>query len=243
VFLPRTGIVPPELYDFADHKLIRRGSLSAYIKDSVTFQPTSGKLGAIEGKISSGKNLSAAIGFLKNALSALGLSSLPKIDLSFTGSKELVFAFTDVTYQSVDPAVLDGVLQGLKMPLAIPDKYVASGKLHIAYEYAYASKVTLSRSDGQNFSGNVSGGIGQYIDLGANGKVELTGNSRVSFSTSDDKTAAFAYKAGRLQTDGHRWTFEPEVVLRRTAAAAGKAAFIPAPDVVLRVEADGRLAG
>jgi len=238
VFLPRTGVMPPELYNFADHKLIRLGALAAFIKDPVKFEPTTGKLGSIEGKVTSGKSLGAAVGFLSNALTVLGLGSLPKIDLSFAGSRDFVFAFTNVTYKSVDPAVLYGILQGLKMPLAIPDEYVATGAMHIAYEYAYASTLAMSRSDGKKFSADISGNIGEYIDLGAQGKVETTGNSTVSFSTLEGAVAAFAYKAGRLQTDGKRWTFEPEIVKRgRKAGAPGrKLPFIPAYNVVLRIE-------
>jgi hypothetical protein len=202
VFLPRTGVAPPELYNFADHKLIRRGALATYIKGSVVFQPTTGRLSSIEGRITSGKKVGAAVGFLKNALAVLGLGSLPKIDLSFAGSHDFVFSFVNVTYQSIEPAVLDPIIQGLTMPLAIPDEYVSAGAMHIAYEYVYASTLTMSRLDGKTFSGDVSGGIGNYIDLGLSGKVQVTGNSTVSFSAKDDNVAAFAYKAGRLQKKG-----------------------------------------
>ena len=240
VFLPRTGVVPPELYNYADHKLIRRGALARYVKDPVVFEPTTGMLGSIEGQITSGKKLDAAVGFLRNALAVLGLGSLPKIDLSFTGSHDFVFAFSNVTYQSVDPAVLDAILQGLKMPLAIPDEYVNSGAMHIAYEYVYASTLTMRRLDGRSFSSDVSGNVGEYVDAGINAKVQVSGNSTVSFLTRDEKVAAFAYKAGRLHTNGTRWTFEPEIVMR---AAPGqlerKLPFVPAREVVLRVEPGG----
>ena len=235
VFLPKTGIVPPELYSFADHKLIRLGALSAYFSEPVTFQPKNGKLGNIEGKITSGKSGHAAIGFLQNALAVLGLGNLPKIDLSFAGTEEFGFAFTNVTYQAVDPAVLGPMLQSLKMDLYIPDEYVEADAMHIAYEYAYATSLKMIRADHREFSVNVSGGIGQYVDLGVGGKTEVTGNSAVSFSGSDTNLAAFAYKAGRLHKRGTRWTFEPEVV-QKGLVEGPPAPYLPAPTRVLRLE-------
>jgi len=237
VFLPHTGYLPPDMYSFANHKLIRHGSLQTYIKDPVTFQPTIGKLGSIEGKVTSGKNAGAAVGFLSKALSVLGVGSLPKLDLSFAGSQDFVFAFTDVTFEAVDPNILEGILQELKIPLAIPDEVVTEGDLHIAYEYAYATTVKMSRADGRNFAADVSGNIGSYVDLGVNGKVAVSGNSTVTFSSTANDPAAFAYKAGRLEKkpDG-RWIFQPEIVKNLAGSPERKWEFVPAFGVVLLAE-------
>ena len=236
VFLPRTGVVPPELYNFANKRLVRQGELARFFAKPVNFKPTKGKLGDLQGKITSSKRSSAAVGFLQRALQALGISGMPKIDLSFAGSKEFVFAFSDVTYQSVDPAVLDGILQDLSIPLAIPDAYVQMGGLHVAYEYAYANTLNMSRSDGKKFDADISGNLGTYVDLGAKGSVELKGNSTISFSSKSGQVAAFAYKAGQLHKSGTRWTFEPEVVMRLRGAATRTAPFLPARTVVLLAE-------
>jgi hypothetical protein len=235
VFLPKTGITPPELYSFTDHKLIRLGALSAYFPKPVAFQPKNGKMGNIEGEVTSGKSGKAAIGFLQNALAVLGLNSLPKIDLSFAGTDEFRFAFTNVTYQAVDPAVLGPMLQSLTLDLSIPDEYIEADAMHVAYEYAYATSLTMVRADRREFSTNVSGGIGQYVDLGVGGKTQVTSNSAVTLSSSDSNTAAFAYKAGRLHKRDHRWTFEPEVI-KKGLAAGPPAPYLPAPTVVLRLE-------
>lgn len=187
--------------------------------------------------MTSNKHFDAALGFLQKALQALGVSGVPKIDLSFTGAKEFTFAFSNVTYQSVDPAVLDGILQDLDIPLAIPDDYVQMGKLHVAYEYAYANTLIMSRSDGKKFDADVSGDLGAYINVGAKGNVELKSNSTVSFSSSSGEVAAFAYKAGQLEKDANRWTFKPEEVLRGAdGRETGKTPFIPRRTVVLVAE-------
>ncbi len=199
---------------------------------------SSGLLADIEGKCTSGKKFEAAADFLKSALAVLGISSIPKIDLSFAGGNELTFAFSNVTFQAVDPSKLDAVLQKLTVPAAIPDAYVTEVDLHIVYEYAYSRTIRMSRADQKTFSVDVSGSIGNYVNVGTSAKVDVQGNSTISFSTNATETAAFAYKAGRLQkvTD-KRWIFEPEVVLRATEAigltATAPPTFVPAPGVVL----------
>jgi hypothetical protein len=73
----------------------------------------------------------------------------------------------------------------------------------------------MSRADGKQFDANVSGNIGNYIDVGAKAKVDSQQNSVVSFSSANNQSAAFAYKAGQLRkVDPKRWTFAPELVKR-----------------------------
>lgn len=233
VFLPHTGLVPPELYNFADHRLIRLGALSKVIKGQPPkFDPTHGDLPDIQGEITSNKNTDTAVGFLTQALGVLGISA-PKISLKFTGSNDFVFAFTKVTYQSVDPLIIDGILQNLKLPLAIPAEYISSGAMHIAYEYAYAGAVTMRRKDGESFETDVSADIHKFIQIDQKVTVEVTGNIAVSFAPTGGTIVAFAYKAGRLERiDGKPeiWTFKPEVVQH---LAGGGGGFVPAPGVVL----------
>lgn len=229
VFLPRTGLVPPELYNFDNHKLIRLGALAECIPgQTVKFQPTSGDLADLEGEVTSGKNISEAVGFLTNALAVLGIGA-PKLDLSFAGSKDFVFAFTKVTYQTVDPLIIDKTLQSITLPLAIPNQYITSGAMHIAYEYAYAGSVTMKRKDGNSFSMNVGADIHQFVHVDSKVKLEVTNNTTLSFSPTGGTVAAFAYKAGRLERNGF-WTFKPEIVKHLAGPPGG---FVPAPDVVL----------
>jgi len=246
VFLPHTGYVPPELYSFAEHKLIRHGALSAYMNKPTTFQIASGELAAIAGKVTSGKGFDAAVGFLTKALAAIGLTAAPKLDLSFAGSKEFSFAFEGVTYEAVDPAELEPILTGLKFPDAISDEDIEQGNLHIAYEYAYATTVTLTRADGNKFAIDISGDIGTYVNVGTNINVGLDKNMTMTFTSTDpNQKAAFAYKAGRIEKEGTRIIFEPEVVKKaaldiearkRKAEPPTIMRYVPAKGVVLTVE-------
>jgi hypothetical protein len=238
VFLPRTSVEPPELYNFADHRLIRRGPLARYFTEAPKFPVTSGRLGDIQGNVTSGKTLDTAVGFLKNALAALGIGAIVKMDLSFAGSNGFVFGFSDVTYVTVEPADLDRVIQSVQMPLAVPDAYVENGALHVAYEYAYARTLVMRRDDGRAFSANLSGGVGEWVDIGAKAKAEVNNNSEITFTSTAGDAAAFAYKAGRLQKVGDRWIFEPEIVMRRVVegGAEVRRKYLPAERVVLIAE-------
>ena len=237
VFLPRTGIAPPELYTFVKPRLVRHGDLRLYLNNAPVPKPTCGKLADIQTTQTSGKNFGAAADFLKSALTALGITSIPKVDLSFAGTGAFVFSFSNLTYASVDPAVIEILLPNLKIPPAISDDVVTSGQLHIAYEYAYSDTLLMSRADGTTFANDISGKVGDFINVSTNTKVEVQGNRVVSFVSTTGEKAGFAYKAGRVRKEEDRWIFEPETVQRDESGES--IAFVPAKGVVLRAEDSG----
>jgi len=175
IFLQKTGVKPPDLYQFVDNRLIRRGPLKDYDPEFGKLEETRGTLASIQHRESSKKNLDAAVDFLQNALAALGITAIPKLSLSFAGDAELVFTFSEVSYIAIDPTKIDTILQALQVPLAIPDNYVTQGLLHIAYEYAYARRLLMSRADGKQFKTDISGKVGEFIDLGAQGEIDTDG--------------------------------------------------------------------
>jgi len=234
VLLPRTGVVPPELYSFAQHRLIRHGSLKNYLANISLPTPSRGELSDIEAKQTSGKKFGAAADFLKSALAVLGIASVPKLDLSFAGSGEFVFSFTNVTFESVDPADLEPLLPHLSIPPAISDDVVALGQLHIAYEYAYSDTLRMSRADSSAFATDIGGKVGDFIDVSGSATVEVQGNRVISFSSTTGERAAFAYKAGQVLKQEERWIFQPETVMRDGLDKPQD--YVPARGVVLRVE-------
>lgn len=237
VLLPKTGLVPPELYNFDNHKLIRLGALADCIKNSVPFTPTSGNLADFEGKITSSKDSGASLKFLNNALSVIGLTGLPTFNFSFAGSDEFVFAFKNITFKSVDPLVIDTTLQALTLPLAIPQQYLENNNLHIAYEYAYSTAFTMSRSDHQRFKSDASIALKDIVELGPKVNVEVTRNTTITFTAKDGSVPAFAYKAGQLVKEVGHWTFKPEIVQKGLAGGPmTPVPFLPAYGVVLRAE-------
>ncbi|XYH98444.1 hypothetical protein ACMHYB_01380 [Sorangium sp. So ce1128] len=238
VFLPRTGSAPPELYNFANGRLVRRGPLAAYLPSSVQFEEERGRAADVEHEHTTGKDHAAATSFLKNALRCVGIDGAPKLDLSFTGKSRLVFAFHDVTYRSVSPAQLDRTVSALSLG-AVPEELVSGGELHIAYEYLYARKLLMSRMDQKSYSHDVSIGIEQYLDLGDKGTVEVQSATTLSFRSASGALAAFAFKAGQLRRslDGRRWSFYPEENMM--AAGAASRPFIAARGAVLTVDDTG----
>jgi hypothetical protein len=225
VFLPRTGIAPPELYTFVKPRLVRHGDLRLYLNNAEVPKPTRGKLADIQTTQTSGKNFGAATDFLKSALTALGITSIPKVDLSFAGTGAFVFSFSNLTYASVDPAEIELLLPNLSIPPAI------------SYEYAYSDTLLMSRADGTTFANDISGKVADFINVSTNTKVEVQGNRVVSFVSTIGEKAAFAYKAGRVRKEEDRWIFEPETVQRDESGES--IAFVPAKGVVLRAEDSG----
>jgi len=246
VFLPMTNVAPPEIYNLAGSRLVRRGPLKHYVKAPLPA-PTRGRLADIEHKTTGRKKLTAATSFLENALRAIGITSIPKIELGFVGSDELVFSFSEVTTASIAPAALDPIIQHDLDPHAIPERYVAEGKVHLAYEYAYARRVRLRRADGQSFTHAIEGDLHDFINLGTTGEVSVEDETTISFAAASGQPAAFAYKAGRLERRDGRWELFPEEVLQARggfdpdddALPGGmKTPYLPTHGVVLLAEDD-----
>jgi hypothetical protein len=235
VFLPRTGSAPPELYNFANGRLVRRGLLTEYLPPSVRFDEERGRAADIEHEQTTGKDHAAALSFLKNALRCVGIDGAPKLDLSFAMKSKLVFAFHEVTYRAVSPAQLDKAVGALSLG-AVPEEIVTGGDLHIAYEYLYARKLLMSRVDQKSYSSDVSTAIAQYLDLGGKGTVEVQSATTLSFCAASGALAAFAFKAGQLRRslDGRRWSFYPEE--NSMSVGAPSRPFIPARGTVLTVD-------
>jgi len=240
IFLPQTGVIPPELYNLTrkDHRprLVRRGPLISYLPRPASFQVRRSSLADISNVQSTGKSLSASAGFLTQCLACLGITGLPKLDLNFVGAKKLVFGFNGVTSLRVDPAEIDHTLTHLDLG-AIPAEYAEQGFLHIAYEYAFAEALVMRREDGHSFRISADSDIANFIDLGTKASLSLDSSNTVSFRTAKGAEApAFAYRAGRLMRDT-RWRFYPEEFYRSGGAVDARP-YVLRRGLVLEAEND-----
>lgn len=237
VFLPTTGLEPPELYNHDRGRLIRRGPLRRYLQ--AELPPLRfGSVPDIEHHHTSRKRLAEATKFLGNALRCIGVGAA-KLSLSALGSEDLVFAFSEVTTARIDPSDLDPLLQQLEVH-AIPDEYVAAGALHIAYEYVYARRVSVRRADGKGLTADLEGRLPDLFELGVEGRVRVDDASALSFTASDQKPAAFGYKAGQLRRDGAKWAFYPEVIAnaRDDAGTTVRTPYLPGPRGIVLIGVD-----
>jgi hypothetical protein len=236
VFLPRGNVQPPEIYHYLREaqRLVRIGELKNFLPAVAALEPTEGPLSDINLAYTSGKKSDASVSFLEKALKCIGIDAVPKISLGFAGSRDFSFAFTNVRFRSVDPARLAPLLAGMSKA-GIPKEYIEDGRLHLAYEYAYASELVMSRGDKQAFSSDISGKVGEFIDLGVKGSVSVASKTTISFKSSNEESVAFAYKAGRLEHQGGKWVLYPEEV-NRSGAVEERSPFLPQPAIVLSVE-------
>jgi hypothetical protein len=135
-----------------------------------------------------------------------------------------------VRYRSVDPARLDGVIRTISTE-GIPQEYVDAGNLHIAYEYAYAQELLMSRGDRKEFIHDISGKVGTYLDLGTKGSASIASSTTISFKSKADP-AAFAYKAGQLVKEAGGWEFFPEE-FKTAGLTEQRQVYVPQRGVVL----------
>lgn len=210
VLLPRSGLVPPDLYTFTTNRLARWGSFGEFLPKDVTFVAEVASLPDIEYKYTSSKKQSAAVSFLKAALACVGIESAPKLDLSFAGGIDMMFAFSGVTLRAVSAGSIARAVARLNHD-SLPKEVVDGGEVHIAYEYVYAKSLLMSRKDMKSFDSGVAGAIGNYFDLGARGTVNLASQTTISFSPASGTEAAFALKVGQIRRDiSQKWKFYAE---------------------------------
>ena len=211
ILLPRTGLTPPELYIYKNDKLIRRGPLLDYLPEGSTIPELNrGQLDNIEHHQTDKKSFGVAASFLGDALKCIGITSAPKLDLSFARDRDITFSFDDVTYISIDSSKIDHMLDKLNTG-AIPKEDIAAGYLHIAYDYAYAGSLSMRAATAFDSKTEAKAlQIQTYMDLGTQGQVSVKDDSTISFSSKNGASAAFACKIGRLEKRGKKWSFFPE---------------------------------
>ena len=206
LILPRSGLVAPWVYTYKQRKLVPQGPLSDFLPAGTPGPPrNSGKLDDIEHHETDNKNTSAAGSFLGDTLKCIGITSAPKLDLSFAEGHDIAFSFEEVTYDGLD-------VSKVKQLMALVDfsTYAKEEQayLYIAYEFAFAGKLMMRSSS--SFISSVTGKaiqIGTYFDLGAQGQAKMESETKISFAGTNGVTAAFACKIGRLEKRGKRWFF------------------------------------
>jgi len=233
---PRTGLVAPWVYTYKDRQLKPRGPISDYLPDGTVIPPRdTGQLADIEHHETDTKGASAAGSFLGDALKCIGITSAPKLDLSFTDGHDVSFSFEQVTYEGLDVSKVEKLTPKLDMS-TIPK--LEQDYLYIAYEYAFSGKLAMQSSSSifASFKANAVS-IGTYLDLGAQGQVKVESETKVSFAGVNGVTAAFACKIGRLEKQGRKWFFYSTEDGGQGFLAPGKPKpFLLERGVVLRVE-------
>ncbi|CDX57351.1 hypothetical protein MPL1032_210082 [Mesorhizobium plurifarium] len=211
IVLPRSNITPPDIYLFDDDSFIRWGKLATAVpKGSLPKVTVDGALPAFEQKTTSEKSAKGAASFLASALSCLGITGAPKIDLSVAAGKEVTFSFIGTTYREISPAeVSHALLQGFD-PAGIPAEKVRIGCIHVAYNYAYATGLHMQIGTREKGAVKLTAAqIEGIVDVGAQAQVALVEGTTISF-TSKREPVAFACMVGQVKAKRGGWTFEPK---------------------------------
>jgi hypothetical protein len=241
VLLPETRMEPPDLYVYQQHRLRYWDQLKKYLPAGAPLPAAKdSQLSDIHLVQTTQKTLDGTLGFIGNALRKLGIESGPNMDLSFAGTGELTFSIVGVTCKEVSLAEITELVKILKQEL-LPQDYLRSGVLHIAYKYAYAQKLEMKRADGGKFYGNITGiQVEELMKIKASGSVEVKNGDSLVFDSNGKESVAFAYKAARLRSAGDGFDVLPEDMKHLTGGdeniLSESQFYLPAPEVVLKVE-------
>lgn len=227
-WIVQTGLVPPDVYSLeqlpSGRRLLRRGALSHYLPAAAALPLSRGLGPDIQHHRTSQHKYGAVFQFFRSILRRDAGANL-----DFATGSDLTFQFTGVTYARIEVAALDALLPNLALP-SIPDDDIAAGRIHIAYEYLYATSVVMTRADNKAFDGDVTAKLPQTVDANLRTKIVVDNHTQLTLSSIDP--IAFAYKAGQLQRNAGRWHLRLTASLR-DGVTPSKAPYLPAEDEVL----------
>ena len=207
IFLPRTGVQPPEVYGVVEKRLVRHGPLQSYVRGAADLQRKTGHLPEIEAHRTSKKGANASAKFLLRALSCIGVDGL-RADLGLDSSEKLTFSFVDVTFEMVEPADIQRLFtQTLRVQF--PRHLLRTGTAHVVYEYLFARRLRIVRERSQNTAFTLGASLTKELE----GAISVTNESDSSFVLSSPNPihAAFAFRAGLVLEEGSSLAFYPEV--------------------------------
>jgi hypothetical protein len=240
IVLPRSNLIPPDLYIFDDDRLMRWGPLATRIPTgSLPLKVNSGKLAAFEHKGTSTKHAKGAASFLESALKSIGVSGTPKVDLSVASGEQVAFSFEDTVWNGVDPSDVASALQKGFDASVFPAEQLRLGMVHVAYEYAYAGSLLMTIGDKKSGSGKLTAAqIDGIVDVGAEAHASLVDGSTVRFTAKRDRVA-FACKVGQIKPrKGGGWNFYAREIpgLGATAEEGAERPYMLLKGAVLVVE-------
>lgn len=219
LLMPRTNLQAPDVWVYDNDSLVWWGPLDDFVPPGLLpGEPDCGALPDLNHVETSRKGASAAGGFLRQALACIGVSSAPKLDLSFGRGRDIAFSFTDITTRGIAPGRLGRALAQFA-PGIIPRQQVAAGMVHIAYEYAYAQTLNMRFADSASAALDLNAlQIDGFIDLAGKADVKVSSETTMSFRAKG-APAAFAFKVGQLVRERGKWAFHATEIMGQGATA------------------------
>jgi hypothetical protein len=212
IVLPRGGLMPPTLYSLEGNRYVLIRSLASLVDKRAdlkrVLQTTAWPTPELEKEIAALHAGKASIGFLGKILARLGIGGDPRIEAALDAGDDTRFKFEGVELRSVEPGLVLDVIR--KLPQAdFGDAALASHKLHIAYEYLYARKVSIGTGDVLDGSFKAGGKIAEVAEIGVSVQGKRTRAELTSYNGGEP--VAFAFKVGRLLRSKGAYGFEWQV--------------------------------
>ncbi len=217
--MPQTTLVAPEVWVFDNTSLVRWGPLASFVTAGSLPTPLEETgMPDLERAETSHKGMSAAGSFLDTALRCIGVTSAPRLDLSFAKGCNILFRFRGITTRGLAPASLGQALSSFA-PGIIPSQQVAAGMVQIAYAYAYAETLDMRIATSESASLDLKAlQIDTFIDVGGKADVSASDKTTLSFRAKT-QPVAFACKVGGLTKKRGKWELKVTETLGFQATA------------------------
>jgi hypothetical protein len=223
ILLPRSDLLPPEVYFLEERRYERHGSLRNFlIATDIIPQPTIANAVDLEKIYTNGRQAHLSFSFFKQLLDLLGLAG----SLTASGKNNLaensVLRFRDVKISSVPRLAVEQALSiGFHADQIGYDK-IQQGIVHIAFEYMYAGRVEIAFGDQDALSIGLSSDL-QVVGIEGGRSSETRGLDAATFE-SKTRAVAVAFKAGQLVRNGSNWELE---VTRTSGSGFGPRSVVP----------------
>lgn len=207
ILMPRSGVWPPTVYSLEGDQLVLKAPLKDYFNEGsdalakLRSTPAAAPdLAKVIGAQRAGK---ATLNLLDQILQFFNLSGGVQAKLSGRQDEGLDVSFTDVRVRTVPPDVILRVIQDLPSETFNKEE-VGLGKVHIAYEYLYAHKLSVFAGGRAEVHADV--GVGVDKAAGISGGYGSASKDKESMTAGGTEPLAIALKVGALQrtADGFR---------------------------------------
>jgi len=188
IVVPRSGIVPPTVYRHEEDTYIRIADLNDWLDARPELQAllsTKPESAVDLGNELNDRKAGKASISLFAQISAIFSAGAPNVEAAGEAGGEVQIMYDDCTTRVVVPDKVEKALAGVK-----PEQFgpaLGEGKVHIAYEYLYASKVKAS------VKSNAGGSASASAAIAGVGKAEATASANRGAS----ETMTWEGKAGQ----------------------------------------------
>lgn len=205
ILAARSNLSPPDIYFLESDRYKRFGALDqALSSQAVLPTPSEGVVSELENIDTRSKDAQLSLVFFKSLIERFGLSGSPSITAKGALKGDEILRFQGVTVRTVDPLAIEKALNaGLEIDKLGSDR-IATGVVHIAYEYLYSSRVEVVFGNRNSASIGLNAGFTDVAEAKADSSFAKD-NVDVATHHGKKNPVAIAFKAAQLVRREKSW--------------------------------------